>query len=264
MKRPQGRPVRPKVPVAKTPLTPARAPRNNVTRLKPRNSTGKIVGRTALISVLLLFIFVLVAAFSPLLSVDVIKISGNERISTKSLRAALQSQLGRPLPQVTLDDVAKDLKDFPLIQSVSVVNLPPHTLEVRIVERQPIGIMKTNLGLFLYDPAGIRIAKVSNTDKYPLIQASGRPGKSPQFKSAIQALMALPLALYPKVASVSASSMDSVTFQLRGSAGQKVIWGDSTQSALKAKVLSILIAKQKASDRVTYNVSSPKDPTVVY
>jgi cell division protein FtsQ len=220
--------------------------------------------RSIIASVALLVVFVLVAALSPLLSVDVIRISGNERIPTKELRAALTDQLGRPLPQVSASDVAKDLKEFTLIQSVSVVNMPPHTLEVRIVERQPICVVQTNLGLFLYDPAGVRIGKVANGDNYPQVEASGIPGTSPEFRVAIQALMALPVGLYQRVASVSASSMDSVTFKLRGSAGQKVIWGDSSQAALKARVLSILIEKQNASDRVTFNVSSPKDPTVIY
>ena len=56
--------------------------------------------------------------------------------------------------------------------------------------------------------------------------------------------------------------MDSVTFELRGESAQKVIWGDSTQAGLKAKALLAMIKHQKKSDRVTYDVSSPKAPTV--
>jgi cell division protein FtsQ len=58
--------------------------------------------------------------------------------------------------------------------------------------------------------------------------------------------------------------MDSITFKLRGSAGQKVVWGDTSQAELKARVLLALVKNQKKSDRVTYDVSSPKAPTVRY
>jgi len=207
---------------------------------------------------------VLVAAFTPLLSVEKIQVVGNHRIPTKLLTNALANQLGKPLPQISLSSVSNDLKNFTLVQSVSIVNLPPHTLQVRIVERQPICIIRTNLGLFVFDPAGVRIASVNSTSNYPVVEAAGTPGKSAEFRAAIKTLLALPVSLYPRVASLSAPSMDSVTFHLRGLAGQKVIWGDSTQAVLKARVLLALIKHQKLSDRVTYDVSSPKDPTVRY
>lgn len=224
----------------------------------------RTVLRLLTVSVVLLLVFVLVAVFSPLLAVDKVEILGNSRISTKSLESALKSQLGRPLPQVTVGDITRELEDFTLIQSVSVVNLPPHTLQVRVVERQPICIIETSRGRFLYDPAGVRIDAADSSSKYPVIQAPGNAGNSSEFRAAVKALMALPVSLFPRVALVTASSIDSITFKLRGWAGQKVIWGDSSQAALKSRVLAALIANQKKSDRVTYDVSSPSAPTVRY
>ncbi len=288
MKRPQGRPSaksRPQVSAgapkanktSKSPRATAlesprepREPRalrridSRVVALRPKRGLGRIVFISTAVSVSLLVAFVLVAAFSPLLAIENVNIRGNQRIPIKLLNAALSNQIGKPLPQATLDGVSQDLKNFTLIQSISVVNLPPHTLEVRIVERQPICIIKSALGSFLYDPAGVRIASAGSSDLYPVVEAAGKPGASPEFGVAIKALLALPLSLYPRVATVSAPSMDSVTFKLRGMAGQKVIWGDTTQSALKARVLLALIKHQKKSDRVTYDVSSPKAPTVRY
>ncbi len=279
MKRPQGRPSaskRPqpvlratkptKAPKTARPEKLRKAPRqeSRVVAFRPKRGLGRIVLFSTAVSVSLLLSFVLVAAFSPLLAIEKIEIRGNHRIPVKLLTSALSNQLGKPLPQATLEGVSADLKNFSLIQSVSVVNLPPHTLEVRIVERQPICIIKSALGSFLYDPAGVRIASASPKDIYPVVEAAGKPGASPEFGVAIKALLALPLSLYPRVANVSAPSMDSVTFTLRGMSGQKVIWGDTTQAALKARVLLALIKHQKKSDRVTYDVSSPKAPTVRY
>lgn len=230
---------------------------------RPVTLTSAVL-RVLLTSVVLLLTLVLVAVFSPLLAVEKVEVLGNARISSKSLQGALKSQLGRPLPQVTVDDITKELEDFTLIQSVSVVNLPPHTLQVRVVERQPICIIETARGRFLYDPAGVRIDAAGATNKYPVVQAAGNTGNSAEFRAAVKALMALPVSLYPRVALVTANSIDSITFKLRGWAGQRVIWGDSSQAALKSRVLAALIANQKKSDRVTYDVSSPSAPTVRY
>ena len=278
MKRPQGRPsgrpqtplrpaAQPKAskPVREQRVRAARATRGEkVVAFRPKRGLGRIVFVSTAVSVSLLLVFVLVAAFSPLLAIQKIDIRGNHRIPIKLLTSALSDQLGKPLPQVTLEGVKDDLKNFSLIQSVAVVNLPPHTLQVRIVERQPICIIKTELGSFLYDPAGVRIASATAKDVYPVVEAAGKPGASPEFGVAIKALLALPVSLFPRVATVSAPSMDSVTFKLRGMAGQKVIWGDTSQAALKARVLLTLVKLQKKTDRVTYDVSSPKSPTVRY
>jgi cell division protein FtsQ len=231
---------------------------------KPKRGLGRIVLVPTAASVSLLIAFVLVAAFSPLLAIEKIQVSGNQRIPTKLLTSALSNQLGKPLPQASLEGVSNDLKNFTLIQSVSVVNLPPHTLEVRIIERQPICIIESASGAFLYDPAGVRIASATSSDVFPVVQAAGKPGASPEFGVAIKALLALPVSLFPRVATVAAPSMDSVSFKLRGLAGQKVIWGDTSQAELKARVLLALMKHQKRTDRITYDVSSPKAPTVRY
>ena len=272
---PKARPV--KQPTPLTPVTNIKAKRvktqkplkqkkqaslPKVAKLRHKRSLSRIALIATSISLVLLLGVVLVSAFSPLLAIQRIDIKGNHRIPIKLLKNALSDQIDRPLPQVSLSDIQDDLKNFSLIQSVSVVNLPPHTLQVRIVEREPICIVKTGLGMFLYDPAGVRIGSVDSTTNYPVVIAPGKAGASPEFKSAINALLALPMSLYPRVASVSAPSMDSVTFELRGESAQKVIWGDSTQAGLKAKALLAMIKHQKKSDRVTYDVSSPKAPTV--
>ena len=231
---------------------------------KPKRGLGRIVLVSTAVSVSLLVAFVLVAAFSPLLAIEKIQVTGNQRIPTKLLTSALTNQLGKPLPQASLEGVSNDLKNFTLIQSISVVNLPPHTLEVRIIERQPICIIESASGAFLYDPAGVRIASATSSDVFPVVQAAGKPGASPEFGVAIKALLALPVSLFPRVATVAAPSMDSVTFKLRGMAGQKVVWGDTSQAELKARVLLALMKHQKKTDRITYDVSSPKAPTVRY
>jgi cell division protein FtsQ len=110
----------------------------------------------------------------------------------------------------------------------------------------------------------VQIGKATATDKLPVLDIKGSPAKSETFAAAIDVLLALPAKMLPKIALVTAKSTDNVTFRLRGYAGQKVVWGDKSNAALKSKVLSALIANQSAGDRVTYDVSSPAAPTVRY
>ena len=204
------------------------------------------------------------AVFSPILSVQKIVIRGNELVATKDLKKTLAGEIGKPLPQVSQDHIAKLLKKYTLIESFSAISAPPHTLIIKLVERTPIAIVYTNGAFYYFDPAGVQIGKATATDKLPVLDIKGSPAKSETYATAIDVLLALPAKMLPKIALVTAKSTDNVTFRLRGYAGQKVVWGDKSNAALKSKVLSALIANQGANDRVTYDVSSPAAPTVRY
>jgi cell division protein FtsQ len=49
---------------------------------------------------------------------------------------------------------------------------------------------------------------------------------------------------------------------LRGSLGQRISWGDSSNAVLKSKVLQALIANNQGATGVTFDVSSPNAPVV--
>jgi cell division protein FtsQ len=208
---------------------------------------------------------VVAAVFSPMLAVERIAVRGQKLVSQSEIKKALKDIVGKPLPQVNADELASKLKKFSLIESISVISLPPHTLMVRITERTPIVIVWVDgFGYAYFDPAGVRVGRATNQNSLPVLRIWGTPGKSPSFKAAIDVLMALPAKLLPQIQNVTAKSKDDVTFQLRGYAGQRVIWGDSSDAVLKSKVLAALLKNQSKSDRVTYDVSSPTAPVVRY
>lgn len=211
-----------------------------------------------------LLLLVLATVFTPLLAVQKIQVTGISRLKEKSIVNALTSQIGKPLPTISSADVAKSLESFPLIESFSIISLPPHTLRIQIAERQPIGVIQVSGTNYLYDPAGVRIGIANGSENLPTISIQGSPEKSKQFKAAIDVLMALPADLLQRVAEINAKSKDDVTLRLRGYAGQRIIWGDGSDSVLKSRVLDALIANQKKTDRVTYDVSSPNAPVVRY
>lgn len=212
----------------------------------------------------LLILLILATMFTPLLAVEKLEVTGTKRINNKTVLKALEKQIGVPLPMVNASSIADALAPFSLVDSFSVVSLPPHTLRIAITERQPICIVTVAGVDYLYDPAGIRVGNVGNSDNYPRIAIVGDPKGSAEFTAAIDVLLALPADLLGRIATVDAKSKDDVSMRLRGNAGQRIVWGDGSQSVLKSKVLAALIKNQKKTDYVTFDVSSPTAPVVRY
>lgn len=251
--------------------TLAQAPRRVTKRELENSLAGQILRnrrarRLALslssLSVAVLLILVAVATFSPILAIKEIQVSGTERIDAASVTKALAPHLGTPLPLLSEQAVAESLSEFELIETFSAIAAPPNTLQVRIVERLPICIVTVSGKRFLFDPAGIQLALATESDLLPEILIEGNPKESAQFKNAIAVLMALPARLLDQVQIIEAKSKDNVQLRLRNAGEQRIIWGDSSNSILKSKVLDALMKNHKKSARVTFDVSSPNAPVV--
>jgi cell division protein FtsQ len=212
----------------------------------------------------LLILLILATMFTPLLAVEKLEVTGTHRINHQTILKALNKQIGVPLPMVNTGAISESLAPFALVDSFSVVSLPPHTLRIAITERQPICIVTVAGVDYLYDPAGVRVGAVGQSDNYPRIAIVGDPKGSVEFSAAIDVLLALPADLLGRIATVDAKSKDDVSMRLRGNAGQRIVWGDGSQSVLKSKVLAALIKNQKKTDYVTFDVSSPTAPVVRY
>ena len=211
------------------------------------------------LSLLLVVGFVTGAVYSPLLSLKTIRVEGASRVSSASVHAAVDRQLGRPLALIDFDSITRALGRFPLIRSFVTETVPPDTLIIRIAERSPIASLATARGFVVLDPAGIVIS--SDTERQPglpLIELGSASTSSPAFVAAVGVLLALPARLLKQVDTVTAQTSDDVTLTLTG--GQSVIWGSQEQSALKAKVLAAVITVGGATTK--YDVSAPNHPVL--
>ena len=236
--------------------------RSSINRFTAASRSRRAIILTLLGSFVALILVVVATLTTPLIAVEKIRITGLHAVSQKQVRKALRDQLGVPLSLINQQHIVDELSSFTRIESVAIVAELPHTLHVAVTERSPIAIVVVNGVAYLYDLAGIRLGVAHSSDMYPLISSAGEPKSSASYKEAIAVLLSLPSKLLSKVASVNASSQDNVTLQLRGYAGQKIIWGDSSRGIFKSRVLAALMANQKQTDRVTYDVSSPDAPVV--
>jgi cell division protein FtsQ len=252
-----------------TPL--ARAPRrvmardleNSVfSRIISARRAKRIAASLTFGSVFILGILTAVATFSPLLAIQQISVVGTQRLNPEEISKALSGQMGKPLPLLNHDEIAKSLAGFTLIESFAATAIPPNGLQVSVSERQALCIVEYQGALWLHDPAGVRIAVAEPTDLLPRILIAGEPSSSQPFKDSVDVLLALPVELLAEVEIIQANTRDDVQMSLRGSLGQRISWGDSSEAVLKSRVLQALMANNQGVTGVTFDVSSPNAPVV--
>lgn len=231
-------------------------------RMVSARRAKRIVASISVGSIVILLAIVAGATFSPALAIKEIYVTGTERIKPELISKALQGHIGTPLPLLDENAVAKSLASFALIESFSATAVPPNGLQVKISERQAISVVVINGERWLYDPAGVRVAQATGSEELPEIQISEEPRNSQRYRNAIEVLMALPEDLLHKVEFIEARSKDDVQMSLRTSREQRIIWGDSSDSVLKSKVLQALMANHRKTQSVTFDVSSPNAPVV--
>ncbi|MCU1578190.1 MAG: FtsQ-type protein [Rhodoglobus sp.] len=202
---------------------------------------------------------VFVAVYSPILALRTITVDGTSRVDAAAVRAAVGGQLGTPLALLDFGRITKELSAFPLIRSYVTETLPPDTLVIHVVERQPVGQVLVGGAYKLVDPAGITVQdSVERVPGVPVIDVGSSDPTSPAFTSVVAVLIALPPALLAQVDSISAHTRDDVSLVLTG-VGQSVRWGSADNSARKAALLAALIAVTDPSRAGEFDVSAPSN-----
>ena len=233
--------------------------RGEARRFTRRSRRRRLTWIVSGLSVLFVVGFVTGAVYSPLLSLKTIQVEGASRVSSASVRASVDGQLGRPLALVDFDAITRSISTFPLIRSFVTETVPPDTLIIRIAERVPIATLATSSGFSVVDPAGIVIDSGGERQPgLPLIELGAATRDSPAFTASVGVLLALPSNLLKRIDTVTAQTPDDVTLTLTG--GQSVVWGSVEQSALKAKVLAAVITVGGATTK--YDVSAPNHPVL--
>jgi cell division protein FtsQ len=231
-------------------------------RMVSSRRAKRIIASISVGSIAILLAIVAGATFSPALAIKEIYVTGTERIQSELISKALQGHIGTPLPLLDENAVAESLASFALIESFSATAVPPNGLQVKISERQAISVVAVKGERWLYDPAGVKVAQATGSEELPEIQISEEPRNSQRYRNAIEVLMALPEDLLHQVEFIEARSKDDVQMSLRTSREQRIIWGDSSDSVLKSKVLQALMANHRKTQSVTFDVSSPNAPVV--
>ncbi|CAN5118422.1 hypothetical protein BH11ACT4_BH11ACT4_16940 [soil metagenome] len=200
---------------------------------------------------------VFVAVYSPILALRTITVDGTSRVDAAAVRSAVAGQLGTPLALIDFTRITTQLSAFPLIRSYVTETVPPDTLLIHVVERQPVGQVLTGGSYELVDPAGVSIQQAPTAiPGVPVIDLGSADTSSPAFTSVVEVLLALPPTLLSQVSSISARTQDDVSLVLTG-VGQQVRWGSAENSAKKAALLARLVAVTDPARAGQFDVSAP-------
>lgn len=230
-----------------------KALRAEIRRFTQRSRRRRIIWLSAIGAVVLLVGGSAAAAYSPLFAVERITVVGASTLDPAAVEGALSGQIGTPLALVDASEVKAALLTFPLIETYSLEAKPPHDLTVRIVERTPVGVIRSDAGYTLVDAAGVALSTTSDQPAgQPLLEIDGGTD-SDAFESAGLVIRSLPADVRAGLTGVRASTRDDVTLTV--SSGLIVVWGSSENSPLKSEALAkALIAKPDAS---SIDVTSP-------
>jgi cell division protein FtsQ len=202
------------------------------------------------------------AIFSPVLAVDTISVSGTRLLTPAQVQSALEPLRGKPLPQITDEEVGRLLEPLVQVKSVSAEARPPSGLAVQVRERVPVALVKQGEQYQLVDVEGVQLAATADPESVSLPVIDGGAGTIGQdhFRATAAVLGALPADVLSRLSNASAQSVDAVELKLVD--GQTIIWGNAGEKELKAKVLAALLkvpADPKNPVKV-HDVSVPRHP----
>ena len=208
-------------------------------------------------SVVTLVVLVIIVTTSPLMSLRTIKVEGAVRLTNAQVIEQLQPLAGLPLAQVSGADVARELSDVALIQSVDTRVELPDTLAVSIIERTPLGAVGTAGNFRVVDQAAVELwSDTVRPSELPLIGVAA-DSDDRGFRAIVEALAVIPEEVLRRIDRITASSADTVAFSLRDSDHQ-VLWGSSEFSAQKARALPAALQAAGAAGTKLIDLSTPE------
>lgn len=231
-----------------------RAERSEARRFTRGSRRRRATWLTIIGLVVVLALVLVVAVFSPLLALRTIQVDGVTAIPASTIQSALKSQLGTPLALLDDGAIRERLSRIILIRSYTTEIVPPHTLVVRIVERQAIAVLPHGAKYDEVDPAGVVLRTSPTADGLPVIDIGKSGVDSAGFAAAVKVLLAMPSSVLGQVKSISATTLDNVSLTL-DSGTHTVLWGSSSQSDLKATALATLL--KTCAAQPVLNVTAP-------
>ena len=180
---------------------------------------------------------------SKFLVVRSITVDGAPDIPRSQVITAAGVRAGTPLIRISTGTVARRVERLTLVESARVTRSWPNAITITIVERTAALAVREPAGWDLVDRFGVVLKQVqSRPHGLPRLRTSTAPDLlrgNPAVFAAATAGRELPARLAAKVRSIGAPTADTVTLYLRH--GRTVVWGDASQTAMKARELAILM-----------------------
>ncbi|MEV6064612.1 cell division protein FtsQ/DivIB [Nocardia asteroides] len=202
-------------------------------------------------------VLVVLAWFTPALSVRTVRVDGLAAVSQEEVRGKLEIPDGRSMLRIDTTAIAQRVAAIPKVRSVRVQRKFPSTVLVTVVERTPVLYIESPDGAHLIDAESVEFAiEPASPIGVPELITEGAFTGPAAAKAAVDVLVTLPPALSVQVGEVVARSISDVSLNLRD--GRKVVWGGTGDGERKAAVVLPLLTREGT----VFDVSSPNLVTV--
>lgn len=193
--------------------------------------------------------------FSSALSVQGVRVIGEDTIHEDEILQAAAVPTGGPLVTVDLDAIKRRVEVIDAVRSVDVSRRWPHDVQIEVEEREPVAVIDRGGEFRAVDESGAVFDSFRRAPAgLPRIQAADLNDVE-ALKAAAVVLAALPSDLRTIVDHLEVDGVDTIALVL--SDERTVRWGSAASSAQKAEVLEVLL-EQPGS---VYDVSVPGQPT---
>ncbi|GAA1968659.1 cell division protein FtsQ/DivIB [Kitasatospora viridis] len=207
--------------------------------------------------------------FSSVLDVQDVAVQGlrNDQLTVDQVRQAIGPVGHGPLARVDLDAVQHRVEAIPRVARAEVWRGWPHTLRVKVIERQAVAAVKGPDGKFTQmDASGVSFAtEATPPPGVPVVEvqlsqaaqdAAAALPESVLVQGAVQVAAGLPAEVAKQGPSMLVRSYDDIEVRLPN--GVTVRWGSPERTDRKATVLRALL---KRSAKV-YDVTAPDAPAI--
>ncbi|WP_296667079.1 cell division protein FtsQ/DivIB, partial [Demequina sp.] len=201
---------------------------------------------------------------SPVLALDAdqVEVTGYGTVVDPADVAATVEQFeGRSLATLATTRLSDALREIQGVRDASVERVWPRGLLVSLTSREPVAAVPDAEGGYSFlDSEATRVGRADEApENLPVVTVPVGEDHVRVLEAALGVVNQLPAELRARVRDISATTEDTVTFQLRG--GPRVEWGSAEDSPLKARVLQVLLDSGQADGVAAIDVSAPTLPT---
>ncbi|HEX2269105.1 MAG TPA: FtsQ-type POTRA domain-containing protein, partial [Pyrinomonadaceae bacterium] len=109
------------------------------------------------------------AASADFFKVRKVETRGAVRASNEDIKAAVLHDVGETgVWRADLEQVSKHIESLPWVRTAIVTRVLPDGIRVRITERQPLAVVRTSAGRFIWvDDDAVYLGEMSSTDQMP-------------------------------------------------------------------------------------------------
>ncbi len=185
------------------------------------------------------------------------EVTGTRLLSPAQVQEAAAVPRDTPLARVDLDAVRRRVAALPAVARATVGRQWPDTVRIAVVERTAVAVVPHDSAYLLLDGTGVVFhAVAARPPELPLVRLAAPGPDEPSTRAVLTVLAALTPQLRAQLVELVAERPTRIRLSLANK--RTVIWGDATDSALKAQVATSLLDKPGTQ----IDVSAPEVVTV--